>query len=67
MIIPVTVELGDGNYNDAGATASDVSGSATVTSSGTVDTNTLIPLPIQQLMLQVILQPQQEQLLLKIQ
>ena len=28
-------------YTDAGATASDVSGSATVTSSGTVDTNTV--------------------------
>ena len=36
---PVTVEVGD-TYTDAGATASDASGSATVTSSGTVDTST---------------------------
>ena len=64
---PVTVEVGD-TYTDAGATASDASGSATVTSSGTVDTSTpmvLIPLPIQQLMLQVILQPQQEQIIVE--
>ena len=39
MINPVTVEVGDA-YTDAGATASDASGSATVTSSGTVDTST---------------------------
>ena len=37
---PATVELGTA-YTDAGATATDNSGSAVVTSSGTVDTNTV--------------------------
>ena len=37
---PTSTELG-GTYNDAGATASDASGSVDVTSSGTVDTSTL--------------------------
>jgi hypothetical protein len=37
---PATVELGQ-TYNDEGATAEDASGSATVTSSGSVDTDTL--------------------------
>jgi hypothetical protein len=37
---PATVELG-GTYTDAGATASDDSGSASLVTSGTVDTNTV--------------------------
>ena len=37
---PATAELGEA-YTDAGATASDLSGTVTVTTSGTVDTNTL--------------------------
>ncbi|MDC1242461.1 DUF5011 domain-containing protein, partial [Gammaproteobacteria bacterium] len=37
---PATVELG-GSYTDAGATASDDSGSASLVTSGTVDTNTV--------------------------
>ena len=37
---PATVELGS-TYSDAGATATDASGTVSVTSSGTVDTNTL--------------------------
>ena len=37
---PATVELG-GTYTDAGATATDISGSVSVVSSGTVDTNTV--------------------------
>ena len=37
---PATVELG-ATYTDAGATATDLSGTVTVTSAGTVDTNTV--------------------------
>ena len=37
---PVTIELG-ADYSDAGATAADLSGAVTVTSSGTVDTSTV--------------------------
>ena len=65
---PVTVELGDG-YTDAGATASDVYVQQLllqVVQSIQILLE-LIPLPIQQLMLQAIPQLQLEQLLLKIQ